>query len=43
MSMTPTVDVGRPVSRPESPYVGLVPYGEADAGFFFGRSRRSPS
>jgi septal ring factor EnvC (AmiA/AmiB activator) len=24
---------------PESPYVGLVPFGEDDAGFFFGRSQ----
>ena len=24
---------------PETPYVGLVPYGEADAPFFFGRER----
>ena len=24
---------------PESPYVGLVPFGEEDAGFFFGRSQ----
>jgi CHASE2 domain-containing sensor protein len=26
------------VSVPQSPYVGLVPYDEADAAFFFGRS-----
>ena len=26
-----------PPPRPRAPYVGLVPYGEEDAGFFFGR------
>src|SRR3954453_15619631 len=29
------------VARPESPYVGLVPYEEDDAAFFFGRSTES--
>src|SRR4051794_9923526 len=29
------------VARPESPYVGLVPYDEDDADFFFGRSTES--
>ena len=45
MSLAPVADargVSSPesprVSRPESPYVGLVPYSEADAKFFFGRS-----
>ena len=39
--MTEIVD--RPAERdaqahaPATPYVGLVPYGEADAPFFFGR------
>jgi hypothetical protein len=35
----PTVRAARIVSRPQSPYVGLAPYDEADAAFFFGRSQ----
>ena len=37
--MTETAGPEPPVSpsRPETPYVGLVPYREEDAGFFFGR------
>lgn len=37
--MTETAGPEPPVSpsRAETPYVGLVPYGEEDAGFFFGR------
>ncbi len=30
-----------PAQSPETPYVGLVPYGEADAAFFFGRDEES--
>ena len=26
---------------PDTPYVGLVPYGEADAAFFFGRDEET--
>ena len=37
--MTETAAPAQPLPppRPETPYVGLVPYGEDDAGFFFGR------
>jgi len=38
--MTATAfETTRSVSRPGSPYVGLAPYGEDDADFFFGRSQ----
>ena len=30
-----------PTGRAETPYVGLVPYGEDDAAFFFGRDGES--
>jgi hypothetical protein len=33
-----TATATRTTSRPQSPYVGLAPYGEDDAAFFFGRS-----
>ena len=38
--MTETSPVAEPgdAARPDSPYVGLVPFGEGDAAFFFGRS-----
>ena len=32
-----TLDVARPSSGPRNPYKGLRPFGEADAGDFFGR------
>jgi hypothetical protein len=37
--MTATLPAPRtaPAVRPETPYVGLVPYKEEDAAFFFGR------
>ena len=38
MTLAPEVEAARHVARPESPYVGLVPFGEDDARFFFGRS-----
>src|SRR5712691_11012840 len=38
MSLASAVEALRGVSRPGSPYVGLVPYDEGDAAFFFGRS-----
>ncbi len=38
MSVAPVVEAARSASRPGSPYVGLVPYDEGDAAFFFGRS-----
>lgn len=38
MSLAPAVEAARGVSRPPSPYVGLVPYDVGDAAFFFGRS-----
>jgi hypothetical protein len=39
--MTLAPEVERPVRRPSpaTPYVGLVPFGEDDAQFFFGRSQ----
>jgi hypothetical protein len=39
MSIAAGVDAAQGVSRPQSPYVGLVPYAEAEAAFFFGRSQ----
>jgi predicted nuclease with TOPRIM domain len=39
MSAAPAVRAARFVSRPQSPYVGLAPYDEDDAAFFFGRSQ----
>ena len=43
MSVAPTEAVGAApgVARPGSPYVGLVPYEEDDAEFFFGRSHEA--
>ena len=38
MSLATVVEAARGVSRPRSPYVGLVPYDVGDAAFFFGRS-----
>jgi hypothetical protein len=38
MSVAPATEPAGAVSRPDSPYVGLVPYEESDAAFFFGRS-----
>ena len=39
MSPAPTAGAARAVSRAGEPYVGLVPYDEDDAAFFFGRSQ----
>jgi len=39
MSVAPAVGLSRFLSRPQSPYVGLAPYDEEDAAFFFGRSQ----
>jgi len=38
MSLAPGAEAVRGVSRPRSPYIGLVPYDEGDSAFFFGRS-----
>jgi len=38
MSEEPVAGDRNGVPRPRSPYVGLVPYDEGDAAFFFGRS-----
>ena len=38
MSVAPATEPAGAVSRPDSPYVGLVPYEVSDAAFFFGRS-----
>ena len=40
MTVVPAFGVLR-ARRPDSPYVGLVPYGEDDAAFFFGRSHEA--
>jgi hypothetical protein len=39
MSATTVAGTTRGVVPPPSPYVGLVPFGERDAAFFFGRSQ----
>ena len=41
MRAEPTAEALRAVSRVQGPYVGLQPYDEADAAFFFGRSQES--
>jgi len=38
MSAATVASAAGSASRPRSPYVGLVPYEESDAAFFFGRS-----
>ena len=38
MAVAPAAEAPLGVARPRSPYVGLVPYDESDAAFFFGRS-----
>ncbi|HEY1368570.1 MAG TPA: hypothetical protein VGF23_15725 [Gaiellaceae bacterium] len=38
MAVAPAIPAVEARPRPDSPYVGLVPYGEDDAAFFFGRS-----
>ena len=41
MSTLPVAESVRAVSRLQGPYVGLEPYDEDDAAFFFGRSQES--
>ena len=37
MTVAPAPGSGHGAARPDSPFVGLVPFGEEDAPFFFGR------
>ncbi len=39
MTLAPELELATRRSGPASPYVGLVPFGEDDARFFFGRSQ----
>jgi WD40 repeat protein len=38
MAVAPEIEAPAAAALPSSPYVGLVPFGEDDAAFFFGRS-----
>ena len=41
MSIAAPDQAARSARHPDSPYVGLVPYGEDDSDFFFGRSHEA--